>query len=186
RDIKPANILLTSQGRAKVIDFGLAKDAEAQTILTLSGNVVGTPAYMAPEQARGEGSGPPADLYSCGILTFLMLTGRKPFEGKSLVDTLNKQINEPLPSIRNSYPDVPQPLEDVVKKLCAKEVSKRHRSPNEAIVALRQSVGLPVDPAMIPKEAPVEASEQNLWPLVAGIMAGGVAAWALLWWVMNR
>ena len=187
RDIKPANVLLTSEGRAKVIDFGLAKDAEAQTILTLSGNVVGTPAYMAPEQARGEGSGPPADLYSCGILTFFMLTGRKPFEGKSLVDTLNKQINDPLPPIRETSPLVPQELEDVVKKMCAKEVAKRHRTPNEAIVALRKSVGLPVDESMIPKEAPVEATEtDNIWPTVAAVLAGGVACWALLWWIFTR
>ena len=187
RDIKPANVLLTSEGRAKVIDFGLAKDAEAQTILTLSGNVVGTPAYMAPEQARGEGSGPLADLYSCGVLAFLMLTGRKPFEGKSLVDTLNKQINEPLPSIRETSPEVPPELEEVVKKMCAKEVAKRHRSPNEAIVALRKSVGLPFDESMIPKEAPVEAiKEDNVWPLVFGVLAAGVAIWALLWWVMPK
>src|SRR6185295_14781591 len=158
RDIKPANVLLTSAGRAKVIDFGLAKDAEAQTILTLSGNVVGTPAYMAPEQARGEGSGPPADLYSCGILSFLLLTGRKPFEGKSLVDTLNKQINDPLPSIRETSPEVPQVLEDVIKKMCAKEPKKRHESPEHAVAALRKAVGLPVDEATAalgkPKEEP--------------------------------
>jgi predicted Ser/Thr protein kinase len=186
RDIKPANILLTSAGRAKVIDFGLAKDAEAQTILTLSGNVVGTPAYMAPEQAKGEGSGPPADLYSCGILSFLMLTGRKPFEGKSLVDTLNKQIYDPLPSIRETSPEVPPALEEVVKRMCAKDPTTRQRSPAVAIVALRKAVGLPVDESAIPKEDLAPPPTDNVWPLVAGILAGGAASWAALWWVMTR
>jgi hypothetical protein len=194
RDIKPANVLLTSTGRAKVIDFGLAKDAEAQTILTLSGNVVGTPAYMAPEQARGEGSGPAADLYSCGILLFLLLTGRKPFEGKSLVDTLNKQINEPLPSIRETSPEVPQGLEDVVKKMCAKEPKKRYESPEQAISALLKSVNLksettvrPVPGAPSAPAAAVDtgAEKDNVWPAVAGILVAGAAAWAVLWWVMN-
>jgi predicted Ser/Thr protein kinase len=193
RDIKPANVLLTTQGRAKVIDFGLAKDAEAQTILTLSGNVVGTPAYMAPEQARGEGSGPAADLYSCGILTFLLLTGRKPFEGKSLVDTLNKQIHDPLPSIRDVSPDVPQELEDVVKKMCAKDPAKRHASPEVAVKALKRSVGLlaetkvrPAPDSPVAATAPqVEETEVNVWPAVTGILVAGAAAWAALWWVMN-
>jgi len=194
RDIKPANVLLTSAGRAKVIDFGLAKDAEAQTILTLSGNVVGTPAYMAPEQARGEGSGPGADLYSCGILTFLLLTGRKPFEGKSLVDTLNKQINDPLPSIRDVSPEVPQALEDVVKKMCAKEPKKRHESPEHAVAALRKAVGLQAETKV--RSAPSTAGptpaavsdgpEPNVWPAVTGILAAGALVWYALWWVMNR
>jgi serine/threonine-protein kinase len=195
RDIKPANVLLTSEGRAKVIDFGLAKDAEAQTILTLSGNVVGTPAYMAPEQARGDGSGPAADLYSCGILTFLLLTGRKPFEGKSLVDTLNKQINDPLPSIREASPDVPVALEEVVRKMCAKEPKKRHESPEYAISALRKSVGLqaetklrpaPTPAGVVPAAAASGEPEPNVWPAVTGILAAGALMWYALWWVMKQ
>jgi serine/threonine-protein kinase len=143
RDIKPANILMTSDGRAKVIDFGLAKDAEANTILTLSGNVVGTPAYMAPEQATGEPAGPPADLYSCGILLWLMVTGKKPFEGKGIVETLQRQINDPFPPARPLNPEVPEELDKVLKKICAKQPSKRYATLPEAIDALRRSVGLP-------------------------------------------
>jgi serine/threonine-protein kinase len=141
---------------------------------------------MAPEQAKGEGSGPAADLYSCGILTFLMLTGRKPFEGKSLVDTLNKQIYDPLPSIRESSPEVPPALEDAVKKMCAKDPTARQRSPAVAIVALRKAVGLPVDESAIPKEDLAPLPSDSVWPLVAGILAGGAASWAALWWVMTR
>ena len=146
RDIKPANVLLTTDGRAKVIDFGLAKDAEAQTILTLSGNVVGTPAYMAHEQAMGETAGAMADLYSVGILLYLMLTGKKPFEGRSIVDTLNKQINEPLPSPRAIAPEVPEDLEKVLRRICEKKPSKRYATLPEAISALRRAVGLEAGP----------------------------------------
>jgi tRNA A-37 threonylcarbamoyl transferase component Bud32 len=211
RDIKPANVLLTSDGRAKVIDFGLAKDAEAQTILTLSGNVVGTPAYMAPEQARGDGAGPPADQYSCGILAWLMLTGRKPFEGKSLVDTLNKQINDPLPDARTYNPDVPEALDKVLKRMCAKEPSKRYGNPVLAAQALRQASGLPPDPALyavlaaaaaLPQApaptAPVEgapapagtgtvhASGKPWGPADWLLVAAAVAAAAVLgWWLLK-
>ena len=188
RDIKPGNILLTPEGRAKVIDFGLAKDAEAQTILTLAGNVVGTPAYMAPEQAKGEGASPASDQYSCGILMFLMLTGKKPFEGRSLIDTLNKQIHDPLPSIRMASPDVTEELEKVVRKMTAKEPGKRYASPAEAANALRKTVGLPVEELPAPSSAaspppaavpPVASWE---WAVLGAAVLGAAF---LVWWSLR-
>jgi predicted Ser/Thr protein kinase len=180
RDVKPANILLTADGRAKVIDFGLAKDAEANTILTLSGHIVGTPAYMAPEQAMGEPAGPLADLYSCGILLYLMLTGRKPFEGKSLVETLRKQIHDPLPPVRPHNPDVPEALEAVLRKVCAKQPSQRYRTLPEAIAALRRAVGLPAGPEAEPAGAAGRLRlRAALWAALAAAGAGA-AAWFFL------
>ncbi len=190
RDIKPANVLLGFNGRAKVIDFGLAKDAEAQTILTLSGNVVGTPAYMAPEQAMGDQAGASADLYSTGILLYLMLTGKKPFEGKSIVDTLNKQINEPLPSPRVLNPDVSEELEKVLKRICEKKPSKRYATLPDAIAALQRSVGLavteaPAAPAVaatprpatsVPPPAPAPVA-----PPSAASPADSTSAWDWIW-----
>lgn len=182
RDVKPANVLLTADGRAKVIDFGLAKDAEANTILTLSGNIVGTPAYMAPEQAMGEPAGPPADLYSCGILLYLMLTGRKPFEGKSLVETLRKQIHEPLPPVRPQNPEVPEALEKVLRKICAKQPAQRYRTLPEAMAALRKAAGLPPGPgaeAVLPAPGRWPA-RATLWAALAAAAAGAIAAIAWL------
>ena len=175
RDVKPGNVLLTAEGRAKVIDFGLAKDAEAQTILTLSGNVVGTPAYMAPEQAKGEGAGPPADQYSCGILTWLMMTGKKPFEGKSLVDTLNKQIHEPLPSARAINPEVPEALEKVLRKMCAKDPAKRYATPLEAAAAMKKAVGLEVPAEAVPATAGALAWTWADWTVAVAAAVGAAA-----------
>ncbi len=121
RDIKPANILLTPDDRPKLIDFGIAKDADAQTVLTMAGTVLGSPSYMSPEQAQGGEIGPPTDLYSCGVVLFAMLTGRKPFEGKNLVETLSMHVRQPVPSLRAIRPEIPEAVERVVHRMMAKE-----------------------------------------------------------------
>ena len=192
RDIKPGNVLLTSSGQAKVIDFGLAKDAEAQTILTLAGNVVGTPAYMAPEQAKGDGASPASDQYSCGILMYLMLTGRKPFEGRSIIDTLNKQIHDALPSVRLYNPDVTEELEKVIRKMCAKEPEKRYASPLDAASALRKTIGLPALVKPPPPAAPggpapaAAAADTGVKSWEWGLLVAASAAAALLvWWSLR-
>ena len=143
RDIKPANILLAPNDEVKIIDFGLAKDAESQTILTMAGNIMGTPSYMSPEQAKGEDATHTADLYACGILGYLMLTGKKPFHGKRLLDTVRMHVESPFPSIREREPGVPLALEKVINTLAEKEPSNRYPSAEKTIEALIQATAQP-------------------------------------------
>ena len=110
RDLKPSNILLTSEGVPKVADFGLAKLLGGDSGRTLSGQVVGTPSYMAPEQAGGHSRdvGPTADVYALGAILYEALTGRPPFLGDTPLKTLELvRSTEPVPP-RQSRPDIPR------------------------------------------------------------------------------
>jgi len=93
RDVKPGNILRANDHRVKLADFGIAKATE-QSSITQVGSVLGTAAYLAPEQGRGEEAGPPADIYALGVVAYQLLSGRLPFEGKSLTELAIKQQNE--------------------------------------------------------------------------------------------
>ena len=126
RDLKPANVLIDKDGRPRVTDFGLAKRASADSQLTVTGQVVGTPSYMAPEQARdSKDVGPPADVYALGAILYFLLTGRPPFVGDSLTDLLIKVVTDaPLPP-RELRPDVPPEIEALCLRCLAKTPGER-------------------------------------------------------------
>ena len=130
RDLKPSNILLTSAGVPKVADFGLAKLLGGDSARTVSGQVVGTPSYMAPEQADGHSKdvGPTADVYALGAILYEALTGRPPFLGISQVETLRLVVSTEPVAPRQSRADIPRDLETVCLKCLEKEPQKRYAS----------------------------------------------------------
>ena len=136
RDVKPGNLLLAEEtGITKLADFGIAKAAE-QTRITQVGSVLGTAAYLSPEQARGEEAGPASDTYSLGVCAYQFLTGRLPHEYSSLTELALKQQQEVVAPIREFRPEVPAELDEAIRLCLEREPGSRYRSALELAQAI--------------------------------------------------
>jgi hypothetical protein len=171
RDIKPSNILLAKLGtedsdtdsRVKIVDFGLARAFDGDAQLTQSGVIVGTPAYIAPEQARGEPVGPRADLFSLGCVLYRMCTGEVPFKGSNLMATLRSlELAQPRPP-RAVNPDVPPALSRLIMQLLTKDPNGRPASAR-AVQAALEAIN----------RAPDAAPDRRRWWLAGAILLGAL------------
>ncbi|WP_288571977.1 Stk1 family PASTA domain-containing Ser/Thr kinase [uncultured Weissella sp.] len=127
RDLKPQNILISNEGEAKISDFGIAR-AQTSFGMTQTNTAIGSVHYMAPEQVRGEAASNRSDIYSLGIMLYEMITGHVPFDGETAVAIAVKHAQNPMPSVRDVDPRIPQPLENVIFKATAKNPMSRYAS----------------------------------------------------------
>jgi eukaryotic-like serine/threonine-protein kinase len=204
RDVKPQNVLLTASGKAKVSDFGIARAASSKT-MTQANSVLGTLAYMSPEQVRGDRVGPASDLYSLGVVLYEMLAGELPYRGDDPIATAMKHLDEPPRNPRETNPAVPEELGDLVVKLLAKDPEDRYSSAASLSEDLRRiCAGLAVGPgagttsrmsrdtgktrpvpAAVPRRRPEPPAGRrrtlaiSLVALLLGVALLGGLAWAL-------
>ena len=195
RDVKPQNVLLNDDGQAKMTDFGIARSVDVEGV-TITGTVLGTSEYIAPEQARGERVDALTDVYSLGVVLYELLTGSVPFQGENFVAIALRHVNEPPPSVLERRPDAPPRVAIAVERALAKNPDDRFQSMGELCSELETALA-ELDPAseeatMISRR-PVTATPRRreerrrrrrggavLWPIAAVLAVLAVAALAAL------
>ncbi len=162
RDVKPANIMLTPEGRVLLSDFGIARLMGQTSDITVTGATTGTPAYMSPEQITSESAklGPTSDVYSLAVVIYEMLTGRVPFTAETGMAVMLKHLQDPTPPPRMHNPALPEPVEEVILKALSKDHADRYQRAGELLDALvaamagaapAPAVTAPPSPAWLPK-----------------------------------
>jgi tRNA A-37 threonylcarbamoyl transferase component Bud32 len=170
RDLKPRNVMVKPDGTLTVLDLGVASVIDTDTTrLTHTGSPIGSPAYMAPEQAMGGAVGPYTDLYALGVLLHELLSGNVPFAGSTALGVLHRHLHEPPLPVRQLRPEVPEPLEALVLRLLAKDPQHRPSGAQEVYEAL-----VPLLPQRGEPRGPLDPTRPFLrphapWPDRAGV-----------------
>src|SRR5919205_113053 len=141
RDVKPQNVLIDREGRAKVTDFGIARSMEAKG-LTATGRVLGTTDYVSPEQALGHQVTEQSDIYSLGIVLYEMLTGETPFNADTQVAVAMKHVRDPLPDVQRRRPEISASLARVVERATAKETQNRYQDVSQMVRDLEEVLAI--------------------------------------------
>jgi eukaryotic-like serine/threonine-protein kinase len=180
RDVKPQNLLLREDGVLKIADFGIARAAES-TRLTQLGTVLGTAAYLAPEQALGGEVGPEADIYSLGAVLYEVLTGRPPHEFESLADLAEHHREGAVVPVRDLEPSVPPSLEALVMRCLAREARFRPQSAGEVAAALAddEDNGVTAATRQFPRRISRSVGGRKTWMWIALAVAVAVVALVL-------
>jgi eukaryotic-like serine/threonine-protein kinase len=187
RDVKPQNVLMNGDDQAKVTDFGIARSIDVDVSVTQTGTVLGTSAYIAPEQASGGDITPQTDVYSLGVVLYELLTGEVPFPGESFVAVAMKHINDPAPSVLDRRPETPTRLAAAVDRALAKEPGERFASMDEFVAELSACLAelgpeADADATMIVPAAASRAARASRPPRGVRVPAGRPAhsPWPLL------
>jgi serine/threonine-protein kinase len=170
RDVKPQNLLLRRDGTLKIADFGIARAVEG-TSLTQAGTVLGTAAYLSPEQALGEPVTAAADVYSLGAVLYELLTGRPPVEAESLADLADKQRRPSIVPVHELARDVPADLEDLVMRCLARSPEYRPATAGELEQELEPALAEPPTERLRPARTPRLAGSRAMWLGLAGLLA---------------